>query len=781
MKKNLKYFFVSTIFLLVHFYSYSQVFYYSQGKKIVLQEDTLKLFIKYKTSNLNPFYANNILKIAGVKSFDSTSTKSVVVLTLDPSVKRDKILKQVKQDSNVLYASESLLLGDLPFITTGEILLKPTDSTNISSILNKLNLQNQVSVSNKRYYDMIVLEAFDQEKVFTIADSIYESGLVKWCHPNFFVPITNYTNDPLYAQQYYLRNTGQYGGVAGIDINIEGAWNITQGNAAIRVAVIDDGVENHEDLNGRVLLGFTPRNVNGNGAPINTSAHGEACAGIIAATQNNNIGIAGIAPLCNIVPINIFYGGETTADVANGINWAWNQGQASVLSNSWGYITSSQTQPGFDVIIQAITNARTQGRSGKGSIVVFASGNNYGNGVNDVSFPANVNGVITVGACNNTPPSGDIWYYSERGASMDLVAPSGDVNLLGDVTTTDRMGAAGYEPGNYTSRFGGTSAACPQVSGIAALMLSLNPNLTENQVTGMLQTTATDMGTTGFDNTFGYGRANGCAAVRQAFSTLSIAGNNSLCSGTSQYSIAGVLPTANISWTSSNTNIATVTPTGNPTTVTKVGNGNVTITATLNACGGNQAISKTIRVGTYTTSEYNITQYPNTIYLGNTVQFGMPWYYYPPESGTTYNWYWDGSLDYISGQGTSVVTLGTSRVIQGQTPWVIGRANNSCGTGPMSPAKYLSYYHLGSFTVTPNPATTEINIQPDMASLNTSVKPNIIQVELIDKMGSISLIKQFGKGISNVNISVAQLRNDIYVLRIFDGNNWYSQKLIVQH
>ncbi|MFT3946452.1 MAG: S8 family serine peptidase [Agriterribacter sp.] len=220
----------------------------------------------------------------------------------------------------------------------------------------------------------------------------------------------------------------------------------------------------------------------------------------------HNTGIADIAPLCNIVPVNIFFGGETTADIANGINWAWNQGQASVLSNSWGFTTYSQTQPGFDVIIQAINNARTQGRSGLGSIVVFAAGNNFGNGVNDVAFPANVNGVITVGACNNAAPAGNIWYYSERGPSMDLVAPSGDLNLTGDLTTLDRMGNLGYEVGNYTGRFGGTSAACPQVSGIAALMVSVNPILTEAQVKTILQTTATDMGTTGFDNTFGYGR-----------------------------------------------------------------------------------------------------------------------------------------------------------------------------------------------------------------------------------------------------------------------------------
>ncbi len=259
------------------------------------------------------------------------------------------------------------------------------------------------------------------------------------------------------------------------------------GSIPVTVAVIDQGVENHEDFDGRVLRGFTPTDPNGHGAianpgpPQNLDAlgHGVACTGIIAATHNT-IGIAGIAPCARIYPVNIFndwqlytYNGtqyvrflEDAIDIQLAIDSAWDRGHADVLSNSWGYSFSTPQSsdpngnyylPNFDHITAAIGRARTLGRGGLGSIVVFASGNNNQD-FSGVSFPANVDGVVTVGAIDNR---GNLWNYSSRGPEMDLVAPTGDVNLNGNVSTTDRMGANGYETGNYTNRFGGTSAACP--------------------------------------------------------------------------------------------------------------------------------------------------------------------------------------------------------------------------------------------------------------------------------------------------------------------------------
>ena len=238
----------------------------------------------------------------------------------------------------------------------------------------------------------------------------------------------------------------------------------------------------------------------------------------------------------------------TPAEIAFAINWAADPefGDADILNNSWGYRQRDPaTIPDSGLITQAILDAITNGRDGLGCIVVFSSGNDNGN----VSFPASVNGVITVGAIDR---NGNLSGYSNTGPEMDLVAPSSGNSA--DLVTTDREGDFGYNAGanpNYTFSFGGTSAACPQVSGVAALMLSIRPELTEQQVRTILQNTATDMGAGGFDNNFGFGRLNAQAAVQEVIQTID--GPTQICYNlTRTYSIDSNTPEININWTVSN-------------------------------------------------------------------------------------------------------------------------------------------------------------------------------------------------------------------------------------
>lgn len=132
---------------------------------------------------------------------------------------------------------------------------------------------------------------------------------VLWCEPDM---LSGYRlSNTLYNQQYYLKNTGQNGGTVGIDINVEPAWNLTNGNG-VTIAVLDEGVDQyHEDFGNRILNGYTVGDDNGIVEPKNFDAtlegckgHGVACAGIIAA-ENNTIGIRGIASSAQIIPINI--------------------------------------------------------------------------------------------------------------------------------------------------------------------------------------------------------------------------------------------------------------------------------------------------------------------------------------------------------------------------------------------------------------------------------------------------------------------------------------------
>lgn len=345
----------------------------------------------------------------------------------------------------------------------------------------------------------------------------------------------------LYSKQYYLHDNS----LGSVGINMESVWKIVPDlSQNITVAVIDEGVEhNHEDLP-NVVDGYSAGITSGNGDPMGSpNAHGTACAGIIGGADNS-VGIRGIASNVKILPVNIctswdnqeskyvFVDEESIADAI-----VWASERADVLSCSWGNGKGTENTS----ITLAIKKALSEGRNGKGCVVVFASGNYY-QYFQNLSFPASVEGVISVGAVDKT---GKIWNYSQRGKGLSLVAPSGNVNLQGDIVTTDRMGNLGYEKGNYTEHFGGTSAACPQVAGVAALLLSLRPDLTAAEVKDVLQRTATDLGATGYDTIYGYGLLNASAAVEEVM--LSIHGNNEAKSS-SVFSIDNFPMNATVSW-----------------------------------------------------------------------------------------------------------------------------------------------------------------------------------------------------------------------------------------
>ena len=550
-----------------------QNYYWSGGKKQFLTEVKNKFVVKL-SSSVSSYQTRSALQgNSKIHSTDRLENYTEVVNSEALS------LHEIRKLSGVIDILPAYSINKELLYVTGEILLAPKKGIEINQII--ALTENNVKIIHKSKYNTFVLDVNDWSKLFEYANRIYESGKVEYCHPNFSFPLrkTQTQTDPLYPQQYYLNNTGQFGGTNNVDINAPEAWNITTGNTSVRVAVIDDGVEAHEDMAGRLLPGFTARssaeNPNRNGAPNNTNppstpypndndspiGHGQACAGIIAA-NHNGMGIRGIAPQVRIIPINIFndwfidriFNGyywmdfvryrETVQDIANAIDAAWDTHAADVLSNSWG---SSTTPNNADAIVAAINRARTQGRNGRGCPVIFASGNAWGlQGVTDVAFPSNVEGVITVGAIDNR---GNIWNYSQRGVSMDLVAPSGNVNLFGNIRTTDRMGNLGYNNTNYMANFGGTSAACPQVSGVAALMLSVRPDLTETQVRTTLQNTARDLGSAGFDNTYGYGLVDAHAAVYAVAPHLS--GPTSVCNQAT-YTIKNLPQGATVQWSASN-------------------------------------------------------------------------------------------------------------------------------------------------------------------------------------------------------------------------------------
>jgi subtilisin family serine protease len=302
---------------------------------------------------------------------------------------------------------------------------------------------------------------------------------------------------------------------------------------------------NHPDLQNNVSntgydaeTGSTPSVVRGN--------HGTACAGIIGAQQNNYQGITGVSPSTGIISISLNLSWSNTAtQIADGFYWA-NSNGIDVISNSWG---------GYDpstIIDDAITYVLTNGRNGKGMVVVFAAGNE--NNTN-IRYPGNSNpAIIVVGAASpcgerKNPNSCDNeGWGSCYGAQLDVVAPG----VL--IPTTDRQGNNGYNydgvSGDYSNRdythwFNGTSSACPHVAGLAALILSVNSNLTAAQVQDIISSTAqkvrTDLytysTTSGYpygtwNNQMGYGLINAYAAVMAANPCVNSYTNQTVTSNT---------------------------------------------------------------------------------------------------------------------------------------------------------------------------------------------------------------------------------------------------------
>lgn len=763
--------FTTVVIVFIFTSLFSQSFYRYQGKRIDLRVD----------SNTFVIQSNNQLVDKQNSAFEEKLKKGEIEffqkMPNNRFLVRGAKLQFGNYDyfSNVYRNEESGMTIILPRIV---VMFK--QEGNLQHVLNKYEGKIvKERGSNQKY--ILKCNVARSEEVLQLVDELDSRDDVVWCEPEF---LSDYKVDnTLYPQQYYLKNTGQNGGTSGIDINVEPAWNLTNGNACITVAVIDAGVDrNHEDMGTRVLEGFTIRNATGVGEPQNANSldskyHGMACAGIIAAS-NNTIGIRGVASNVNILPVNIvpdvtyidglgrrIEGFGTNIEVAEAISWAWRR--ADVLSCSWG-----GGNPSND-ITAAIDSARTFGRNGNGSVVVFSSGNYYPD-VTDVLYPGNVDGVITVGAITN---QGTICNYSQRGTSMDLVAPSGNANSENNVTTTDRMGDLGYNSGNYMNDFGGTSAACPQVSGVAALMLSVRPDLTEAQVRTTLQQTATDMGSSGFDNTYGFGRLNAFAAVQAIYPYIS--GPSTICYANTQFSLANA-GTATVTWTATGA-VTCNNTTGNPTTFSPNGQGTGTIQATvITGCGNVTLPAKTVWVGPPSTP----------VIVGNT-SLTCNLYLYRVSDNSQVTWTVSGPLR-ISGTnyGYKCNIIGTGDGYG----WIQATATNDCGSVMSEiPVEVVCGNYL---SVTPNPSNGQTVVSIESAQ-ETSVEELSGTAKSISKASVVDEAIPWNLEVYNQNqllkdtkeiqmgrsttINTSGWPEGIYIVRVNYNGDLLTGKLIVKH
>jgi subtilisin family serine protease len=331
---------------------------------------------------------------------------------------------------------------------------------------------------------------------------------VQYAEPNVYRETCIVPNDPDYPSQWGLNR-----------INCPAAWDRTTGSPNIVVAVIDTGIDlDHPELagllvQGRDLVDLGPNPTpppgwhfegdfdNVDPDPQDEVGHGTHVAGTIACASNNNVGVAGVTWSCRLMPVRVLArivrnsdgrvsGTGSAADIAAGIRWAVDNG-ARILNLSLGGEVDTQVER--DAIAYAIA---------QGAVVCAAMGNAFQDG-NPTSFPAAYPDVIAVGAIDQ---SDNRAAFSQTGPHIDVAAPG--------VGIRSTVWDDGYDT------YQGTSMATPHVAGVAALILSCNPQLTAAQVGDIIRQTAQALRDNPADpvpnDAYGFGCVDAAAAIDRA-------------------------------------------------------------------------------------------------------------------------------------------------------------------------------------------------------------------------------------------------------------------------
>ncbi|WP_121610636.1 S8 family serine peptidase [Mesobacillus foraminis] len=308
------------------------------------------------------------------------------------------------------------------------------------------------------------------------AKTLLKNKEIAYVEPNYLIESAYTPKDPGYSKQWHLKK-----------IQAPKAWDQSKGIPGITVAVIDGGVQtSHPDLKGKIV---SPYNAVTGGKTIPADDHGTHVAGTIAAAINKK-GVAGVAPNIKIMPVNVFSGTyASTYDIVSAIYYAADK-NANVINMSLGSYNYSYSME------YAVAYARS-----KGALVVAAAGNED---TYYYTYPASFPGVIAVSATNSKDR---ITQFSNYGDYIDFAAPGEDIYST--------------VAGSKYKYMDGTSMAAPSVSGVAALILSKNPLLSPAEVESILKKSAVDLGNSGWDILYGYGRVDANKALQKTYSPIS--------------------------------------------------------------------------------------------------------------------------------------------------------------------------------------------------------------------------------------------------------------------
>jgi subtilisin family serine protease len=453
---------------------------------------------------------------------------------------RDEARRILKREPSLRFAGRALCdpKSKTPVVYTENAFVKFADdvkAAQIKQILKKHKFTARRAVSYARNAWLISAPDDCGLDLFGLVERLFREDAVELLHPEL---VRRAVRKGAFAQQWHLKKTTVNGKSVDAHANVEAAWPLADG-AGITIAIIDDGVDiDHEEFrsSGKIIA---PRDVTlgtDNPRPGFGNRHGTCCAGV--ACADGAFGASGVAPKSRLLPIRLASGLGSSQEAEAFAHAARNG--ADVISCSWGpedgkwWDASDPTHqlvvPLPDSTRLAIDFAVTQGRNGKGCVVLFAAGN--GNEPVGNDGYASYEKVIAVAASNDT---GKKAAYSDTGSAVWCAFPSGDTvepMLTPGIWTTDNTGPSGYNPGDvqkgdkdgkYNNGFGGTSSACPGAAGVAALALSRNPALRWDEVREILKNCADKIDTiggaydaSGHSDKYGYGRLNARKAVELA-------------------------------------------------------------------------------------------------------------------------------------------------------------------------------------------------------------------------------------------------------------------------
>lgn len=763
-------------------------YYVKNGIRFPIYFSKTKLLVRFKDAtkshelNNHTIAGNSILieRIHNIPdmayfTFESSTTKKEFESTI----------LNLRNEVNILSAHPMLVDADGTETAglTDLVIARPKkeiSEKDLSVILDQYGLRIALedTDSQKNYY---LSGQLVSRNPFEICEKLDASGLFEFTQPNClrFIELAANPNDPLFASNWGLAK-----------MKLPDAWNITTGCPGIKIAIIDDGVQlNHPDLQPNLLPGFdaTPYGTSG-GTVAGEQRHGTNCAGFAAAKGNNGTGIAGAAYNCKIIPIRAF-GTKLNGDlrtetldqyIATAINHAVNIKNADILSMSWGVVASATPINQDPVIIAALTNAAVNGRNGKGTIMVASSGNK---GLNYLApIPGNVGDVVIVGASN----SSDMRWEGSNGPThrIDVAAP-------GAYVTTHDVSTYINQPTESA-----TSWAAPSVAGIAALVLSVNPNLTQLQVRKIIAESCDKVGGYNYiagngstfpnlshNNDLGYGRVNALKALEKAAGGP-IAGPNLICINAG-YTMTEFPAGSSAIWSAS----AGLSMTGNLASRQAGYNGTGTVYATLgipNSCTpvtvkravwvGNPDLTKTINGLVAGTTAVNAGNLYN---LAATTSSPSTTFNYNNYSG-------DGNIiiDLYSPNNPNTQMYVYSNSTNGSRKVKVTAANG-CGSYAED---FVFYLQSGMLKAYPNPATDVLTLEFLMYEEKERFPDQVMlysEHSLIPKK-VISIREAFQQNTTSegnkILIEVGDLPRGTYYLHVIkdNGKDEYVEKLRIE-